>query len=73
VNVNWTVTAGSGVLRIEDDGKGFAVGDATRDSAYGLIGMRERADVIDAHLDIRSTPDRGTTITVRAQSEGIRL
>jgi len=73
VNVNWTVTAGSGVLRIEDDGKGFAVGDATRDSAYGLIGMRERADVIDANLDIRSTPDRGTTITVRAHSEGIRL
>jgi len=73
VFIDWTVANGVGVLQIRDDGKGFAVGDATRDSAYGLIGMRERADVIDATLDISSAPNEGSTITVRAASEAVRL
>lgn len=73
VSIDWTVANGVGVLQIRDNGKGFAVGDATRDSAYGLIGMRERADVIDATLDISSTPNQGSTITVRAASEAVRL
>jgi nitrate/nitrite-specific signal transduction histidine kinase len=37
-----------------------------RDSAYGLVGMRERADVIGAHLSIDSTPGAGTTVRVAA-------
>ena len=37
-----------------------------RDSAYGLVGMRERADVVGARLTIDSTPGRGTTVTVTA-------
>ena len=48
-------------LRIEDDGKGF---DPARvpDGHLGLAGMRARATKIDAQLECRSEPGRGTTI-----------
>ncbi|MFN7147976.1 MAG: GAF domain-containing sensor histidine kinase, partial [Microthrixaceae bacterium] len=66
VEVVWTVDGGAFELRITDDGRGFETARGVRDSAYGLVGMRERADVIGAHLVIDSTPGRGTTITVAA-------
>ena len=31
---------------------------------FGLVGLRERAEAIDATLDIRSTPGGGTTVEV---------
>lgn len=49
-------------LTIADDGCGF---DATQDGAadrYGLRGMRERAELIGARLDVSSDPGNGTTI-----------
>ncbi len=53
-------------LSVEDNGRGFALADvASRQSKnLGLISMRERADLIDAQLDIISAPGRGTTISV---------
>lgn len=64
VEVTWTVGDGDATLTITDDGMGFETWGSIRDNAYGLVGMRERADVIDAQLDIRSAPGAGTTITV---------
>jgi signal transduction histidine kinase len=56
--------AGEGVrLRIEDDGKGFDPG-AVPDGHLGIAGMRARAAKIDASLECRSEPGRGTTIEV---------
>ena len=42
-----------------DDGTGFETARAVRDAAYGLVGMRERADVIGAQLLIDSRPGAG--------------
>ncbi|HEX8176172.1 MAG TPA: CheR family methyltransferase [Pyrinomonadaceae bacterium] len=56
------------VLIIEDDGRGFdpewveAVGDGR--GGMGLIGMRERAALVDGTVEIESAPDKGTTIFV---------
>jgi PAS domain S-box-containing protein len=54
-------------LIIEDNGVGF---DASNPKAVGeglgLIGMRERAALVGANLQIESTPGRGTTVIVRA-------
>ncbi len=62
---------GDGVrLRIEDDGKGFDPG-AVPDGHLGITGMRARAAKIDAHLDCRSEPGRGTTIEVLVPDEVI--
>jgi signal transduction histidine kinase len=56
-------------LIIEDDGVGFdaskAANDADGFAGVGLVGMRERAALIGADLQIESTVGRGTTIFVR--------
>jgi signal transduction histidine kinase len=50
-------------LLIEDDGRGFPLGE---DSAgFGIRGMGKRAESIGAMLDIRSSPGKGTSVQVR--------
>jgi signal transduction histidine kinase len=48
-------------LRIEDNGVGFEP-HAIPPGHYGLVGLREQAEIIDAHLDIQSVRDKGTTL-----------
>jgi signal transduction histidine kinase len=66
VEVTWSVTGGNFELVVRDDGRGFDTARGVRDSAYGLVGMRERADVIGARLEIDSRPGAGTTVRVVA-------
>jgi signal transduction histidine kinase len=55
----------SGVtLTIEDDGQGFDP-EAVEGDHYGLIGIRERAELIDGQVTLTSAPDRGTTLSVQ--------
>ena len=70
VGVRYAVADGIGRLDIEDNGKGFDVNRAVRESAYGLVGMRERADAIGARLSIESAPGSGTSIAVLARNDG---
>lgn len=69
VDVVWDVRGGNFELVVSDDGRGFEAARGVRDSAYGLVGMRERADVIGARLIIDSTPDQGTTVRVATGSD----
>ena len=62
VIVSLRLQPGAAVLEVADDGRGFAMDGAARLDAYGLIGMRERADAIGAVLEIDTAPGRGTTI-----------
>jgi signal transduction histidine kinase len=50
-------------LRINDDGVGFDAG-LSRPGHYGLVGLREQAQLIDAELQVRSAPNEGATISV---------
>jgi len=54
------------VLIVDDNGTGFdptrARGDA---DTLGLVGMRERAEIIGGALDVESEPGNGTTIFLR--------
>lgn len=52
-------------LVIEDDGKGFkvAAGAPGGKKTFGVLGMRERAAILDGSLDIESQPGTGTRIT----------
>ena len=60
-------TSGHVSLIIEDNGVGFDASNAqTGGEGLGLIGMRERAALVGADLQIESTPGRGTTIILRA-------
>ncbi len=66
VEVTWDVRGGNFELVVADDGRGFDTARGVRDSAYGLVGMRERADVIGARLTIESRPGQGTQVRVAA-------
>jgi signal transduction histidine kinase len=50
-------------IRVQDDGVGFNV-DTLDDERFGLRGMRERAELIGAHLRLDSMLGSGTTVTV---------
>jgi PAS domain S-box-containing protein len=52
-------------LQVIDDGRAFHVDrvlHGTRGGRLGLLGMRERLDMVGGRLDIQSTPGIGTTI-----------
>jgi signal transduction histidine kinase len=48
---------------IEDDGTGFDPG-ATRSDGIGLIGMRERIELLDGTLAVESSETSGTTVAL---------
>lgn len=56
-------------LEVKDDGVGFSVPKSPADFApsghFGLLGMRERADLIGARLEVQSEAGRGTRLSVR--------
>ena len=49
---------------VKDSGKGFHVEAGPPQGHYGLVGMRQRAKLLSADLQIQSTIGDGTTITV---------
>jgi DNA-binding CsgD family transcriptional regulator len=51
-------------LEISDDGCGFDYDRADGDAGAGLVGLRERADLIDATLTVTSSPGSGTRIEI---------
>jgi two-component system sensor histidine kinase UhpB len=53
-------------LIIEDNGIGFDTSSGEAEQrGFGLVGMRERAALVGAQLQIESTPGRGTTVILR--------
>ncbi|OAJ59372.1 hypothetical protein A6V36_27375 [Paraburkholderia ginsengiterrae] len=58
-------------LVVTDNGRGFNVDTTRRVHSFGLLGMAERARLIDAQLQIESRPGNGTTIRVRVKDNAI--
>ena len=56
-------------LEVKDDGIGFAAPKSSTDFApsghFGLLGMRERADLIEGILEVNSEAGEGTCLSVR--------
>jgi signal transduction histidine kinase len=53
------------VAVVEDDGQGFDSAQTIGDRHLGLVGMRERAELLGGRLTIESAPGRGTSIHVQ--------
>jgi signal transduction histidine kinase len=49
-------------LEVRDDGGGFDPALPRRRQTLGLVGMRERADLLGGELDVRSRPGAGTRV-----------
>jgi two-component system sensor histidine kinase UhpB len=56
-------------LEVRDNGVGFSVPKSPTDFAhsghFGLLGMRERAELIGGRLEVQSEPRQGTSLSVR--------
>jgi len=54
-------------VAVEDDGRGFDEDVQSRQErrGLGLLGMRERAQLIGARLEIQTAPSRGTKVRLR--------
>jgi PAS domain S-box-containing protein len=53
------------VLKIADDGKGFDTTRARTKKTLGLLGMRERAQMMGAEFDLFSKEGKGTSLLVK--------
>jgi signal transduction histidine kinase len=57
------------IVNIADNGKGFDMGsvvnaDYNKRGSFGMVNMQERADLLDATLDVKSVVGKGTSITL---------
>jgi len=53
------------VLQIKDNGKGFDINQKTK--SFGLLGMQERAGMINGSIIIKSEINKGTTIHIEVE------
>src|SRR5574340_422839 len=65
VTVRLSETLGQVLLEIEDDGEGIPTEKLTDRMSIGLLGMRERAELLEGEVHITGRPGKGTIITVR--------
>jgi len=63
VDVTFERHGGDCVLTVRDDGRGFDAAQRPH-RALGLVGLKERAQMLGGQLDIRSRPGAGTVISV---------
>jgi signal transduction histidine kinase len=63
IDLSLTIVEGSAVLEIRDDGRGFSPNAAMK--SLGLVGIRERAELLRGTAAIESKPGEGTTVRVR--------
>lgn len=49
---------------VKDDGKGFDV-DVQKEGSFGLMGMRERVELLEGELSINSSPGAGTLVLIQ--------
>ena len=59
-------------MEIRDDGRGFDVSEVPSDH-LGVRIMQERAEKIDADLQINSLPGEGTKVWVRWKMQQVRV
>src|SRR6185436_11479340 len=61
------------ILVVEGDGRGFDREAYQREQGrgLGLLGMKERADLMGARLDIEAAPSKGTTIYVQVPAAAV--
>ena len=61
-------TSRSTTVKIRDNGRGMSPEQIADPTAVGLLGMRERAELIGATLHISSKPGKGTLVSVTASA-----
>lgn len=62
---------GSVTSSVRDDGRGITQADIARPESLGLLGMKERAELLGGEITFQRNPNqRGTVVTVRIPQKG---
>ncbi|MDY7042859.1 MAG: sensor histidine kinase [Bacillota bacterium] len=64
IQVKLEIAKNNLTMIIKDNGKGFDP-SMKRDKSFGLIGMRERVEMLEGKMDIKSMIGKGTTISIK--------
>ncbi|SFQ60924.1 Histidine kinase-, DNA gyrase B-, and HSP90-like ATPase [Priestia endophytica DSM 13796] len=51
------------ILIVKDDGKGFEV-EEKKEQSFGIMGMKERVEILDGKLEINSAIGKGTKVMI---------
>jgi len=65
VKIRLRLMAGEVVLSVDDDGRGIRPNEVTNGRSMGLMGMRERASLLDGKCTIAPRTGGGTAVEVR--------
>ena len=65
MKINLDTQDGSLVLQVRDNGLGIDENEITRTQSLGLLGMRERAHLLDGEVKIKGFQKQGTLVAVR--------
>jgi PAS domain S-box-containing protein len=65
VNIQMRQEDGEFILTINDNGRGITDDEKSGQSTLGLLGMRERANLIGGKIDITGIEGQGTVVTLR--------
>ena len=68
VQILLTVPGPGLTLEVRDNGTGFDSSDPAKSRGLGMISMKERAKLVDGHLEVFSHVGKGTTIRVHVPS-----
>lgn len=63
IQVNLEITNKNVAMSVKDNGDGFDPKEK-KESSFGIIGMKERVEMIEGEIDIQSQKDKGTRIFI---------
>ncbi|GAG87143.1 unnamed protein product, partial [marine sediment metagenome] len=63
-NVQLHFEPGTVSVKVSDNGKGFKLDEANMAGHLGLLGMKERAEMLGGNLSVTSKPRSGTSIVL---------
>lgn len=58
------------ILMVQDNGKGITEKEIEHPESLGIIGMRERSDILGGSLQIKGSPGKGTTVELKIPMNG---
>ncbi len=63
IRIEGRINHGGGLITITDNGVGFDA-DTEADGRFGLVGIRERAAMINGEVSVESSPETGTLVSI---------